>query len=67
MMFLCFEFINFQILPIFRYLIKHIIDFVVDLLVLFYYADFILLNIFISMFFIEYLNTLIFFENIDTF
>jgi hypothetical protein len=67
MMFLCFEFINFQILPIFRYLIKHIIDFVVDLLVLFYYADFILFNIFISMFFIEYLNMLIFFKNIDPF
>jgi hypothetical protein len=67
MMLLCFEFINSQILPIFKYLIKLFIDFLVDLLVFFYYVDFILLSIFILMYVIEYLNMFVFFKDIDPF
>jgi hypothetical protein len=64
---LCFEFINSQILLIFKYLIKLFIDFLIDLLVFFYYADFILLSIFILMYFIEYLNMFVLFKDIDPF
>ncbi len=67
MMLFCFEFINSQILPIFKYLIKLFIDLLIDILVFFYFIDFILLSIFILMYVIEYLNMFAFFKNIDPF